>query len=170
MSRPRQESYCTTDFSGYGVDLTNSTERLSCAHKVSQIALPTSFLDSLRVAYNPGVRSPGSTSLAGTFDQDVHESPGAFLPVGAGGYVGDANQRSKQVEWLEVFAYVAAFDGSPHKCIDRSPNLNAGRIVQPRRTAADAIQCRCDDLLCGNVVDEKHHPGPQRLDRRQACG
>ena len=69
------------------------------------------------------------------------------LPVGAGGYVGDANQRAKQVEWLEVFAYVAALHSSLHECIDRSPNLNAGRIVQPRRTAADAIQGRCDDLL-----------------------
>jgi hypothetical protein len=39
-----------------------------------------------------------------TFDQDIHESPGAFLPVGSGSYVGDANQRAKQVEWLEVFA------------------------------------------------------------------
>src|SRR4029077_6093855 len=85
-----------------------------------------------------------------TFDQDVHESPGAILPVGAGGYVGDANQRAKQVEWLEVFAYVAAVHGSLHKRINRSPNLKAGRIVQPRRTADDAIQRRCDDLLCGN--------------------
>src|SRR5580692_9949760 len=43
-----------------------------------------------------------------TFDQDVHESPGAFLPVRSGRHVGDANQRAKQVEWLKVFAYVAA--------------------------------------------------------------
>jgi hypothetical protein len=30
-----------------------------------------------------------------TGDEDVHQSPGALLPVGTGGHVRDANQRAK---------------------------------------------------------------------------
>jgi len=30
-----------------------------------------------------------------TGDEDVHESPGALLPVGTGGHVGDADQRAE---------------------------------------------------------------------------
>ena len=62
---------------------------------------------------NTGVNSPGQcfhllrvgsrnvTFAQGLFDwartgnEDVHESPGALLPVGTGGHVGDANQRAE---------------------------------------------------------------------------
>jgi len=57
-----------------------------------------------------------------TFDQDVNESSGAFLPVGPVATLETPISARKQVEWLEVFAYVAALHGGPHKGIDRSRN------------------------------------------------
>ena len=60
-----------------------------------------------------------------TRDEDIHKSPGAFLPVRAGRYVRDADQRAKQIEWLQISAYVSALDCALHQRINRSLNLSA---------------------------------------------
>jgi hypothetical protein len=52
-----------------------------------------------------------------TGDEDIHESPGALLPVRTGCHVGDADQCPEQIEWLEISAYLAvlnrALTGAP---------------------------------------------------------
>src|SRR5215831_13406279 len=55
--------------------------------------------DHLRLLHGPG-----------TCDQNIHESPGALLPLRAGGDTGDANESSQQVDRIEVLADVAVFD------------------------------------------------------------
>ena len=60
-----------------------------------------------------------------TSDEDVHESPGALPPVRTGRHVGDADQRSKQIEWLQISTDVAALDSPLHQRINRSLNLTA---------------------------------------------
>jgi hypothetical protein len=45
-----------------------------------------------------------------TGDQDIDESPRALLPVRAGRHVGDADESSKKIDWIEVLPYIAALD------------------------------------------------------------
>lgn len=45
-----------------------------------------------------------------TCDQDIHQSPGALLPVGTRGHVGHAYKCPKQIEGLDIFSYVADLD------------------------------------------------------------
>src|SRR4029077_14552940 len=101
-----------------------------------------------------------------TADEDIYQPPGTLLPVGCGGHVGHADERSQQVEWVEVIAYIAALDGAFHQRIDRSLDLSAGTFVELRGAAHDRIQRRRNDVLRRNVINEQKHPAPQRLDRR----
>jgi hypothetical protein len=72
--------------------------------------LATAALNAcLEVAAYPSLRSR---------NEDVDQSLGALLPIRTGCYVGDANKRSKQIDCIKVFPYVAAFDGA----FDQSPN------------------------------------------------
>jgi hypothetical protein len=42
--------------------------------------------------------------------EDVHQSPGALLPARPGGYMGNADQRPKQIEGVEISSYIATLD------------------------------------------------------------
>src|SRR5580700_3352773 len=103
-------------------------------------------------------------------DQDIHKASGAVLPLGASRDVRDADKRAKEVEGLEILAYLAAFDSALYQRLDGSPDLRARRFVQPRWTTDNAIESRRNNMLGGDVVDEKHHPRPQRRHGRQFCG
>src|SRR5580698_10289408 len=74
-----------------------------------------------------------------TRDEDVHQSPGALLPVRTGRHVGDADQRPKQIEWLQIFANVAALDGALHQRINRSLDLTTRTFKELRRPSNDRI-------------------------------
>ncbi len=89
-----------------------------------------------------------------TGDEDIYQSPGALLPVRAGRHVGDPDKRAKQIEWIEVFPYVATVDGALHQRINRSVDLSAGTLIQLRCTSDVRVQRRSDDLLRRDVIDE----------------
>ena len=81
--------------------------------------------------------------------------------------MGDADQRPKQIEWVEISTYVAALDRALYQRINRSLDLAAGTFIQFRGGLQnDRIQCRGDDPLCCNVVNQQEHLGSQRFNRR----
>ncbi len=79
--------------------------------------------------------------------------------------MGDADERPKKIEWIEIFAYAAGLDCTPDQRIDGSADLTAGTLIQLRRTSYQSIQCRCDDLFFSDMVYEQPHPGPQSFER-----
>jgi len=66
----------------------------------------------------------GLFDRARAYNEDIHQSPGALLPVRAGRHVGDADQSPKQIDWIEVLAYVAALDRALHQCTNRFIDLS----------------------------------------------
>ena len=54
-----------------------------------------------------------------TRDKDIHQPPGALLPVRAARYIRDADKRAKQVEWLEISTNVSTLNGALHQRINR---------------------------------------------------
>ena len=56
-----------------------------------------------------------------------------MLPVGGGENVGHADKRAKQIEWIEVLAYVAVLDGAFHQRIDRKIAIKVLREDFSRR-------------------------------------
>ena len=56
-------------------------------------------------------------------DQNIHQSPGALLPVGTGRDIRHSDQSAKQINRVEVFTYIAAFDGALHQSANRFPDL-----------------------------------------------
>ncbi len=50
-----------------------------------------------------------------TGDEDVHESPGALLPVRTRSHVGDTDERPEQIEGLQISTNLAALDGALHQ-------------------------------------------------------
>ena len=77
--------------------------------------------------------------------------------------MGDADQRPKQVEGVEISSYIAALDCALYQRIKRSLDLTAGTFIQLRGASNQGIQRRGDDLLGRNVIDEQQHPGSQRF-------
>src|SRR5580658_6036753 len=129
---------------------------------------------SYRIRLHPWVRTPKRTAhlldWPRTGDEDVHESPGALLPVRAGRHMGDADQCAEQIEWLQISTNVAALDGALHQRINRSLDLTARTFIQLRRATDERVQCRRDDLLGCDVIHEQEHPGSQRFNRRHGVG
>jgi hypothetical protein len=60
-----------------------------------------------------------------TSDEDIHESPGALLPVRTRRHVGDADKGPKQIERVEISPDVAVLNRALHQRINRSLNLSA---------------------------------------------
>ena len=58
-----------------------------------------------------------------TCQENVHQPPGALLPVGAGGDVGHADQGAKQIKRVEIFSNVAALDRPLDQRANRLPDL-----------------------------------------------
>jgi len=54
-----------------------------------------------------------------TGNEDIHESFGALLPVGASGHVSDADKSSQEINRVEVSPYVAALDSALHQGTSR---------------------------------------------------
>jgi hypothetical protein len=50
-------------------------------------------------------------------NQNIHQSFCALLPIWPRRHVGNADQSSEQVEWIEVRADLAAFDRALHQSI-----------------------------------------------------
>ena len=53
-------------------------------------------------------------------NQDIHESPGALLPIMAGAHMGDADKRTKQVRGVQIFSQIAVLFCAFYQFIDRS--------------------------------------------------
>ena len=49
-----------------------------------------------------------------TPDEDVHESPGALLPVRTGGHTGDVDRRAAQIERLQISTPVTTLGCALH--------------------------------------------------------
>jgi len=68
--------------------------------------------------------------------------------------VGNADQCPKQVEWVEISAYVAVLNRALDQRINRSLNLSARTFIELRGASDVCIQRRSDDLLRRNLIDE----------------
>ena len=76
-----------------------------------------------------GAARHGLFDWARTSDEDVHQPPRALLPARAGRYMGDTDQRSKQVEGVEISANVAALDRAFYQRINRSMDQPARTLI-----------------------------------------
>ena len=73
--------------------------------------------------------------------QDIDEAFGAGLPGRIRGNIGDADQRSQQIDRVDIRAHLAVFDGSTHQLPDRrlhmlarvAPRFNARSVSASRR-------------------------------------
>ena len=65
----------------------------------------------------------------------------------------------------QIASYVTALDCALCQRVNRSPDLTAGTFIQLRGASNQRIQCRGDNLLFRDVVDEQPHPGSQRFQR-----
>ena len=113
---------------------------------------------------------PSSGLRPRTGNEDIHQSPGALLPIWAGRHVGHADKSPKQIERVEVLSDVATVDRTLYQRIDRSLDLCPRTFIQLGRTSHICIQCWGDDVLGSDVVYEQQHPGAQRFNRRQRLG
>jgi len=66
-------------------------------------------------------------------------------------HVGNADKSPKQIEWVEVFPYVAALDRGFYKCINRFLELSAGSLINLRWSSDQRVQG--DILASGLRVD-----------------
>jgi hypothetical protein len=83
--------------------------------------------------------------------------------------MGDADERPKQIERVEIASYITALDCALCQRVNRSPDLTAGTFIQLQGASNQRIQRRGDDPLGRNVVDEQQHPGSQRFRRGMAA-
>ena len=67
-----------------------------------------------------------------TGDEDIHRPPRALLPFRAGRHVGDADESPKEVNRVEVLAYVAVLDRARHRCTNSFPCLGSFASVAKR--------------------------------------
>src|SRR6185437_7301602 len=117
-----------------------------------------------------GSRLFGLLHWPGARDEDVDQPPGAFLPVGAGGYISDADQSVKQIAGIEVFAYFAALDAAFDQIAKCLLHQSVGIFKHFLVISEQRVQRRCDDLFCSDSVNEQQQPRPQRFDRRESGG
>ncbi len=66
-----------------------------------------------------------------TEDEDLDKSLRALRPVRRGGHIGDADKRTKQIEWVEIGTYVAVGDSSFHERMNGSPDFGSRCFKQP---------------------------------------
>jgi hypothetical protein len=104
----------------------------------------------------------------GTQDKNLHQSPRALLPVRAGRDIGDADKSAKQIDRVNVLAYVAALDRALHECAKRFMHLGLGRLEHLLGVADERIQHRGDNLLHFDGINEQQQPGSQGLHRGQS--
>ena len=113
---------------------------------------------------------PRLLGLAGAGDEDVDQALGAFLGVGAGVDVEDADEGAEEVLEIDVGAEVAAEDGALDEGGESALDEAAGAGKEFGRAAGDAVEGGGDDLLGGDVVDEEKHPGAEGFKGWEGCG
>ena len=64
-------------------------------------------------------------------DEDIHQSPGALLPVRAGRHIGDPDKSPKEIEGVKVSANLAVLDSALHEGVNRPRDLSSGTFIQP---------------------------------------
>lgn len=77
------------------------------------------------------IKLPESYQWPRTRDENLHESPRALLPVRARRDVRYADQSAKEIDRVEIFAYVTALDGTFHQGTHRFPDLIVGSPENP---------------------------------------
>jgi hypothetical protein len=102
-------------------------------------------------------------------DKDLHQSPGARLPVVAESHMGGSDECSKQVGGLKILANIAAPFRTPHQVIDRSLDQAARILIEPGRASDDAVESGSNDVLGCDVIDEEQHPGPRASSGGMVC-
>ena len=60
---------------------------------------------------------------ARTEEEDIDSSPCALRLVWYGRHVGDADESTEQIEWVEVWTYVSALDGAIYQPIAHGMNI-----------------------------------------------
>jgi hypothetical protein len=84
-------------------------------------------IDAAHVVVNtPSADPRGLFGGTRTGYQNIHEPPGALLPVRAGRRVSDTDKSLKQIDCVEIFAQVATLDAVLHECTNRSMDLSVG--------------------------------------------
>src|SRR5246127_1703803 len=101
-----------------------------------------------------------------TSDEDIHQSPGALLPVRAGRHVSDADEGLQEIDWVEVPTYVAAFDTALYESTNYFMDWRVGSFNHLRVAPDRRIQRRRNNLLRRDVINEQQHPRPQSFQRR----
>jgi hypothetical protein len=88
--------------------------RVLCQHRreLARTMFPLAAFGSRNVTFAQGL-----FDWARTGNEDVHESPGALLPVRTGRHMGNADQRAEQIERLQISTNVAGLDGALYQRI-----------------------------------------------------
>src|ERR1700741_4836795 len=89
-----------------------------------------------------------------TSDEDIHQSPGALLPVRAGRHVSDADEGLPEIDWVEVPTYVAAFDTALYESTNYFMDWRVGSFNHLRVAPDRCIQRRRNNLLRRDVINE----------------
>ena len=76
--------------------------------------------------------------------------------------MGEADERTKKVERLDVLAHVATGHGLAHQRLHGPQDQASRAFEQPGRAAGDGVERGGDDPFGRHMVDEQQHPGPQR--------
>src|SRR5580658_950756 len=97
----------------------------------------------------------GSFQWPRTGNKDIDQPSRALLPVRAGRDIGDAYDSPKEIDRVEVLAYVAALDRPLHEGAQRFMNLGVRRFEYLLWVADQRIQHRGDDMLRLHSVDEQ---------------
>ena len=71
-----------------------------------------------------GAQSPSDMARPRTGNEDIHQPLGALLPVGTRSHVGHSDKCPQQIEWLDIFAYVAALDCALHQPSNAAPGTD----------------------------------------------
>jgi hypothetical protein len=115
------------------------------------------------------MQAPEIGSLFARAGTDDDEPSGALMPVRACGHVGDAYQRPRQVDRIQVLTDVTAFDRALHECANRFPNVGVGSLEYLLRISYQDIECGGDESLRGTSGQTLlPHSAHDSADSRQA--
>jgi len=84
--------------------------------------------------------------------------------------MGDADQGSKQVGCIQIFAQIATSLGPLHQPIDRALDQAARTFMKPRRASGNGIERGRNDVLGRDVFDQEQHPGSKGFEREHGLG
>src|SRR3984893_13936329 len=98
--------------------------------------------------------SASSTLAPQPIHQNVDESPRARFPALVGIPITHSDQRTQQVRRIDIFAHIAACDGTLHERRDRTGDQFSRGCIKRGSTACRSSQRWCDQALGGDVVDE----------------